>query len=311
MPRYSQPGLRQRRGSGRRVAAFGARGEGPGEYLEVSWVELTPEDSLFALDGALMRLTVGDANGAVSRTVDVRPVVEPSGRPLTDRGGRFTDGSLLAVPSAFLAPRGPPEGVAYTNLLRVREDGLTLADLGRFPHFEYVRLGRGVRVPALFGRRLGHAVSGKDRIYVGFGDSYEITELDPAGNVVRIIRRRHRPVEIGSEHIERAVRRSDDDEEEARRILSARVTSRTLPAFGSRWFVDDLDRLWVPDMSEGAGTDLRWSLFGSAGRWLRDVFLPVEFRPTEAGRTHVLGVWRDPDLGTRSVRRYAFVTVGG
>lgn len=296
--------------SGSPVGAFGQRGDGPGEYRTVTWFQVSPGDSLFVFDAGLMRVTVSNVAGEPSRMVSVRSAADGSGLPLSGRAGRFSDGSLLAVPSAYLAPRGGrPEGVAYRNLMRVTEDGSIVADLGRFPHFQYVSVSRRARVPALFGAQLAHVVSSRDRVLLGFGDTFKILELDLTGQVSRIIRKSHRSARIRGRHIEEAIRRAGyEHDDNARRILESRVSAEEFPAYGPEWLIDRMDRLWVPD-ARPSGTMMRsWFVFASDGRWLKRVDLPREFEPTDADRGHVTGVWTEPRTRTTSVRRYALRT---
>ena len=83
----------------------------------------------------------------------------------------------------------------------------------------------------------------------------------------------------------------------------------TLPAFSGIFVATD-STVWLQHtgLLEGFAGDaaLDWTLIGADGRWLGDLTMPPGFRPTDAGRGWVLGLWSDRVSATR-VRLYPLV----
>jgi len=83
----------------------------------------------------------------------------------------------------------------------------------------------------------------------------------------------------------------------------------TLPAFTDFFFARD-SALWVQHagLLEGLPGDatLEWTVIGADGTWLQEIRVPAGFRPTDAGKDWVLGIWRD-DSGSANVRLYPLV----
>jgi hypothetical protein len=83
----------------------------------------------------------------------------------------------------------------------------------------------------------------------------------------------------------------------------------TLPAFTDLFFGRD-STLWVQHagLLEGLSGDatLDWTVIGADGSWLQEIRMPVGFRPTDAGKDWVLGIWRD-ERGLAHVRLYPLV----
>lgn len=57
---------------GQHLGGFGRTGDGPGEFRWVTSLQAGPDDSVFAFDASLQRLTVFSQSGQLSRTVDFR-----------------------------------------------------------------------------------------------------------------------------------------------------------------------------------------------------------------------------------------------
>lgn len=295
---------------GNRILTIGGQGKGPGEFQGIAKVWLAGEDTIVAYDPWGSRISYFGLDGRFLES-ELIGVLEPSiSHVLT---ARFPDGTFLARPNAILSDKILRGWSRDTVIwLRVGANGVVVDTVGRFPGYEGVVLGRGVtRTIAVrpFSPR-GAVVLTAERLYSGDGDRYSIDVYDHHGTLLRRIRRiEAKPREITEADVEAAkkaeLERATDDASRSaiERKYAAAGERRIFPAF--RDFVIDAEgNVWVQSYPRPADREARWTVFDSVGRMLGDVRMPSRLNPTEIGRQHVLGVWRD-ELDVERVRLYA------
>jgi hypothetical protein len=78
------------------------------------------------------------------------------------------------------------------------------------------------------------------------------------------------------------------------------------PAAG-RMDIDPDGNVWVAEYRQtGDPGPTPYDVFSSAGIWLGSVPVPQNFRPTQIGQNHLVGVWED-DLEVEQVRVYELI----
>lgn len=148
----------------------GRAGEGPGEFRQISSLGAYRGDSLLVYDGALQRVSVFDAHGALARSYSMPPVSgTPSVRAVLGSGA-----TVIEVATGFQSDTtGTGVYRPELTLMLLDPDGAVLRDLGRFPGRASFVLSSadGMMVgPLVFGPTLQLAVVG-GAIIAGATDS--------------------------------------------------------------------------------------------------------------------------------------------
>lgn len=306
---------------GRLVRSVGRQGSGAGEFQALAWLG-SQGDSLIAFDLLTRRITLFGAGGRVRTTQ-----VQAQGPVLAAPVGRFGDGTFLVVSGGAMFPFAGAEGAARRDsarLVRFGPDGVardTLAAVAWGETFG-VAIGAGnnrflAPMPRPFGRRTSVVLTDEE-IVVGEGSEYEVKVYDPAGKLVRRIRRAHSPVPVTPEAI--AAYRATVQLPTGSRGLQAQIDSALMSALDAapypsvmpayeRVLVDDAGNIWVLEYSVRLDQPRRWSVFARGGQWLGNVLTPVGLRVEDIGSSWILGVWRDPE-GTERIRMHALTRPG-
>jgi hypothetical protein len=289
---------------GRHVRSIGRAGRGPGEFTGLAWIDLH-EDSLFAFDGQLRRVTVFAPDGKLARTF---ALAEASGGRLPVPVAVLRDGSVLAKGvRAYSSETPSANGVRRDTVavLRYPPGGspAVLAELRGDENFVVYRDG-GVSVGDLiFGRSAVVAGQG-EVIYAGSTDDFRIDVLDARGRRVRSIRSAQRPTPVRSEDLavereRRAIKSTGAANpmmERMRRdqqvMFEAMPTPRTLPAFRNVVAGDD-GRLWVEAHPRPSDELSTWAVFDGTGALAGTVAVRAGVTILGAGADYLLGRWRD------------------
>jgi hypothetical protein len=182
-----------------------------------------------------------------------------------------------------------------------------------------VNTGKPGGILAPLARPLGAEMrfaGGDDVVWLGPAGRWELLGVDGSGKVVRIVRlaKQVRPLPA-------ALRDTFVARYRARRAGRGMVQQQFAAAMDRAPFPDSLaayaglfvardSTLWVQHagLLEGLPGDgtLDWTVIGADGRWLGDLTMPSGFRPTDAGRGWILGLWSDREHPPR-VRLYPLV----
>lgn len=286
--------------------AYGAEGDGPGEFRAVAWIRPYRGDSLAVWDGLLRRLTMLDPATGGARVLPLR----------TDDAALaadvLPDGSVVAELGEVSAGPGDTTSVLRARRPYARFDAegrrvATLAVLPNDEHFVWAEGGsRSVR-PRAFGRSTFVRASAEgDAVLVADNRGFEIRVLDPSGTHLETWRRRveARPV------TEEDRQRWTDAELEAlgegflRRVSERAIRAMDFPEampFHGELLPSTDGGAWLGSYSPPhAGGPSTWTVFGADGRAVAVVTLPPGFRPTWTDSERVLGVEVD-DLGVERV----------
>jgi hypothetical protein len=289
---------------GRFLSGAGRRGEGPGEYTQLSRV-FPFGDSILAYDFRLQRLSILSGDGKYARSFNMPRLRDGySAQPV----GTLSDGTIVVQATRQFMMGDSPHGVNRESavLYRVSRTGQALDSIAAVAGWErYVRTvnvgGRtGFTVHALpFARMPAVAVRG-DRVFVGASDRYEIDVYSRDG-------KRERRITYNQPN--RKVTRADIDRFRTSRIASAAAQSdlykqRTeealremqmpdvMPAY-STVHADSEGNLWVQDYRAEGETHTRWTVFDRNGRAIARVSGPDEFTVLDIGPDWIVGLSRD------------------
>lgn len=284
--------------AGKYLATFGRKGEGPGEFQNISGLGPAPGGGVAALDGALGRVTVFDSTGVVERTFRLaRPyeVLEYDALVRFDTLGRFYDRTglehELGIDSLALVRYGAKGRVEDTTLVAAyRPATVTVQKNGR-PYMS---------MPVPFSPHVFATVGPDGRIWVTRGQPYELAGLTRAGDTVLVVARSVAPMAVTAAERDSAVARL-----RAQYRYAAGHDPRELPSIPAYkppidgLIADEAGDLWVarPRAPDAATSD--WDVFEPGGRFLGTIRLP-SMRVLYIGRRHIAGVLQD-SLGVEQV----------
>ena len=289
---------------GTHLASWGGRGEGPGEFMELTRVEPWPGDSILAWYSHGYSVSVLDTDGNFARSFSLPRAGSDPGlwpRALAGRG----DGTILAMKASEAAD---------TAIVEIRDGvGALSASLGVHPSGEPILSDSGSRLRwVVYGRKLVTGLWG-DLVVAAPTTRYEIRAFGADGAFARIVRRDHAPrtptqADMDS-YIEGQLRRWEDRPglpegflEETRADLRSTPLAKTFPAFSSVKG-DAAGHLWVREYDfpgEERPAPL-WTVFDPAGRVLGFVETPKDLAILEIGEDYLLGNTRD-DLGVERIQ---------
>ena len=155
--------------------------------------------------------------------------------------------------------------------------------------------------PALFGKAAQVAALGP-RVFYGSSDLMQVEELDPAGNVTRILRIPGYGLDLTDAQV--AAERDahlDVDLPPGMplppwlvRVVEALPAPATRPAYANM-IVDPSGAFWLERYRGASERDQpqEWLILDADGTWLGTIEVPDRFSVTDITLDAVLGVWRD------------------
>jgi hypothetical protein len=312
---------------GRFLFRAGGEGQGPGEFQQLWWASAYRGDSLVAFDMAGDRLSIFSPEGGfvrAFRTPSLPPPPIPRGTSGYTAGAdaAYGDGHFLAYPIGSLDISGGPGPAWFEHLLlRVDPDGEAWDTLGVFGiHQDY---WTGTREERLWFGAIALSAVGRDELFFGRGESYEIALYDASGRLVRVSRTTQARRPVTDELVSRLRTWYADfvgsspgatDEAIARtlQMFERGQFSDSLPAY-SAMLLDDTGHLWVEEFrwvvrnARSPLTDpTRWSVFTPQGVWLGQVEVPTGFVMHAVTADRALGFVID-ELGVKDIHAYELI----
>lgn len=241
-------------GKGHFLKRFGKIGQGPGELQWTLSIAFDSQDNVIVTDSDIRKNVVFDPQGNLIREMAFPKDVYALYLIDNDRN------------SVYWRKYTGPDADHFDDYFGLSGPGLEevrLLDSCQWPN----PAKRGIR-----GNRLNRVFNWKaseDSIYVGNEDrGYEFLVFDWSGNLLRKIRKDHKPVEV---------RMSEEDK---KKIIAERPGLKVVfpeywPAFGS-FFVDDDNRLYVQTYETGDGRrQYTYDIFNNQGIFVSRKSLPI------------------------------------
>ena len=280
------------------VQRFGREGEGPGEFRLASALSPLSDGRLLVADARLRRITVTEASGEVVGTTQLDG-------PLPADVGLVGDQVLVGIRRPVGNSDGPRIDRFVDSLVAVNVDTGAATVWAVTPGRQVVwrRFPNGLTGPfdVMISPRSTTAARG-GRVVFGASDAYELKELDPQGQLVRIIRR-VTPAGAITDELRRPV--IDVWTERGSPPYAEPAFPDSLPFFRSI-LLGDTGGTWVEREGGGVGAAAEWDVFDPDGIYLGPVLLPNGFRPHDIRGNQMVGVWRDSlDVEYLQVRRIA------
>ena len=278
------------------LGALGRPGEGPGELSNLQRIELVA-DTVFALDYD-GRAAVAGPDMELVRTFTLPHNV--------DDIHSLGDGTMLGESTVLTGLEEVANQLIRppTALVRFDLDGAWIDSLGVRPgresySFSYEdNAGTG---PALFAK-IGQVAALGSRVFYGSSDLMQVEELDPAGDITRILRIPGYPLDLSAAQVaaERASRLEVDLPPGMtlppwlRRTVEALPAPATRPAY-AEMLVDPSGAVWLELFRAGIEQEQpqEWLILDADGTWLGTIEVPDRFSVTDITMDAVLGIWRD------------------
>ena|GEM_PF-3540552 len=320
------PSVRYFNADGRWLYDVGTAADGRNHLQSIFDLDVGKGDTVMAYDLVTRRATRYDPNGGVVGVTAAPESLSANGASGFLPRGFAPDGRILLqrADTPFPFPGAAWSILPDSSTLYWQSPSGALTDstprmaTGEFFGFP-VETGRPVNFLAPLARPLGaeaRFVGGADLVWIGDARRWELRGVDAEGKIVRIIRLAKPVMPLSP-----ALRDTFIARYRARRVGGGLVQRQfaegigkapfpdTLPAFTGIFVATD-STLWLQHagLLEGLPGDaaLDWTLIGADGRWLGEITMPPGFRPTDAGRGWVLGLWSDRESAPR-VRLYPLV----
>ncbi len=292
------------------AARVGRRGQGPGEFVDLSLVRSIRGDTIIILDGATRRLSTFRDDGALIETHPVAMGFINNAVPLPVEV--LWDGSVivLGIRGAF-NPNSDGSMLIRdtTSILRVSRAWDSVDTVLVLPGDENLRMQASSQgfyaAPRIFGKRL--LVAARDSIiYVSNGDAAEIRSYALDGRYIQSLRLSIPSIPVDQDDPERFLREQPSRRTIYQRFLGATEYPAVFPPF-STLLTDDDGRLWVERYERPEENVHEWMVFNPAGAPLFRVSVPASFVLSSVRGNHLAGISRD-SLGVESARIYSLKT---
>jgi hypothetical protein len=277
---------------GRHLRTLGGTGDGPGEFRWATSLQAGPDDSLYAFDAQLQRLTVFSKDGQLARTVNFRIPAGLVGSDGLIRVARLSDGVWVGRGMESVVSAAPGE-IRRDTIAVGLLDGM-LRDfrlLERVPGLMTTRVADGrfggppftpTALEATWGRCVFVAAGETPSIAVYASDGRLVTRFDGPG----------RPRPVTQEHLDsllqfRAEGAPESTKPRIRQWIEEAARPDELPYY-NQMVVDEAGRLWLQEYEPPVGSGPSWYVLSQSGRWLGTATLPKRIRAFNVSGAGVL-----------------------
>lgn len=286
---------------GRHIRTVGRQGAGPGEFESLRWIAASAQDTVYAWDSSLSRLSVFDAELAFVRSVV--PAFTRSGTAmvlgLVDDSTLLT--SVLAAPSRSAVVNQVRTGSVNLSTVSLAKSANpeTLIELSGRPVY-FREDGRFLAVPLTVLPGYG---AGASRIYAGNGADAELSGFGLDGDLKLIVRLPSpAPIDptMWSAAREAYLAGGPTEHLQSRAALFDAIPQPdSLPSFaGLR--VARSGEIWVGAFEMPETETRTWTIMSDAGIAQARLDLPVNVRILDVTGTRLVGVARD-ELGVERI----------
>ena len=250
------------------LGSVGGKGEGPGEYVEVIGVYVSPSDTVYVMDrrdGLEPRMHVYDPTD-FTYVRQIQFLDDGDRRRARSAVGVSDHGPVVLYHTILQS--GSAVRTRYSDAVLTSWAGERIRELARLPDFEiYVGLlpnGRLFMREIKFPRSPWFRLSASQLLYSGWNAEIDILVTSLAGDSVRSIRRPHDPVPLTRNDIPAGL------DAEVRKMYP-----EFKPAY-TYFLIDDQDNIWIKDYVEATASEARWQVLDSEARMIGQVLLPSD-----------------------------------
>jgi hypothetical protein len=249
---------------------IGREGQGPGEFQQITNIQITPENELMVYDRYTFRLTFFSLDGDYLRTVLLKGIqaavvkVNSMGNYLV----KTFDFDLVKHSSTATVLKVYSSDLAYIRTIAKDKHRSTNVSLKPYMKSRFLP---------------------SDLIICGFSESYEFQILDSEGKTIRKFSKDYAPIEISEE------------EKEKRKLPQSSEFPRYFPAFQD-FSVDEENRIFVQTWERTENEEgYYYDVFNSKGKYIAKI--PFKYPPQVWKKNRFFTKEEDED-GYQFVKRY-------
>jgi hypothetical protein len=254
---------------GNYITTIGRKGQGPGEFGQITNIQITPENELLVHDRYTRRLSFFSLDGKYLRTEQLKEI--QAGRVEVNSKGNY-----LVRTYDF-------EKGTLNAAVELKKYSPDLEFLGTIAKDKY----RNAQVP--FQPWMALKFLSSNLIVCGFRESYEFQILDSEGNVIQRVSKDYIPVEISEE------------EKEIRHLHQSNELPSHFPAFQD-FSVDEEGRIYAQTFErQRDGDKFYYDVFESEGKYICKV--PLNALP-QYWKNRKMYTIEEDESGFQYVKRY-------
>jgi DNA-binding beta-propeller fold protein YncE len=272
--------------SGQFVWTIGRKGQGPGEFQMPGFVQATAQNEIAVYDYQAQRLVFFSPDGTYRKQVSSARERFPVMPIRLDSKGNVVGYQVMAPP--------PIGGVDFGKYNPEFEPLFTIAR-------EEPDKDRKERVFDLAKPGFHCAVSPNDNIVWGHSSVYELHVLNPEGQPIRTIHKKHDRLPMTAGFREKY-------EKELAGLVARGIKLSfpdRFPAFMD-FSVDEKDRIWVRTYArlEGEGEHYNFDIFDSEGKYLARMPMPVDLDQRSSWKNDALYTIETGEGGFQMIKRF-------
>jgi len=250
------------------IRNVGRKGQGPGEYMDISDFEVSHDGRIFILDAQQHRVSILRPDGTFDSSFLVKGYFF---RLKVDKKEQV----YLQQNISFTQKGNSGSHEMEMILKRTDSKGKYLFEYGRFPYLKFVwrprKTAQGIRVTSHWSREAHTTVwiVGKGgQLYVGYSEDYLVTVLDRRGKPLFKFGREFTPIKHPLYNPDLA-------------------HPKYYPAFYSRYlFIDDEENLWLKQYNENDKTNHLYDVFSPEGIFIRQAVVPEKILRYQNGKAY-------------------------
>ena len=248
---------------GNYIRTIGNKGQGPGEFINPSYIDLDEKNNIYVSEFLLGKTTCFDNHGKYIRNIDLK------GNYLSSNIADFycRNNSLYFVILKFRDNPKPDEHPVFFEMIKVDMNGKFLKTIQSFENIKSEnyknRLGTLDCEP-----RSVWTIDQTGKIYIGFSDKYEICVYGNDGNLIMKIIQECEPVKISEQ----------DKEEDLVGIPESQRSKFIFPKyrpFFDKMTIDDSGNLWIQRFGKDKSGLQEFDIFSEEGIYLRKVNIDI------------------------------------
>jgi len=255
------------------ITIIGRQGQGPGEFGQITHIQITPRNELMVYDRRSFKLTFFSLDGNYVRTIHLKGIQDLRIR-------ENSNGNYFVSTVEF---QGQYSTNSFRSSTEIREYGPDLAFIKTIARDKF----RDGNVP------LRHSMIARfpsfDTIICGYTDFYEFHIINLEGEIVQKVSKEYEPIAISEE------------EKEKRGLTRAKGIPGYFPAFQD-FSVDEEGRIYVQTFErQGDGDQFYYDVFDLDGRFIAKVRLNAFPQCWKNGKMYTI---EEDENGYQYVKRY-------
>jgi hypothetical protein len=290
--------IRRYDNTGLLIASTGGRGDGPGEFREITWLARCPGDITTVYDHRRRSFSQFTGDLVLEGVHHLPYLVDRSIRASVSC---FADGSIIMSSRRLITGADADVHRDTTTYVRADFGGGTPDTIATVPGADMLiveRRGADFSARQLPFGRIPIAAVGAERFAVSENEAAEWKLISSDGTLIGIIRERDIPTRAVSD--EDRIRFREDamrgvSPDGAPIVAAALEKSRYAtahPPYATALF--DRDGFFWVKRAAATASEGMWIVFDPDGTRLGSVSLPAEFTPYDIGHDFILGVMKDP-----------------